>query len=258
MTMARYRHLAFVYDKLSAEYDYELWVECALTLFRRYHPSGVSAARVLDLGCGTGRASLELHKRGYEVTGVDASPDMLSIAAERFSQLGVFPTLVCQDMRMLDLGTAHYHLAVALCDTLNYLTTLPELVAVLKRVHAVLEPGGVLVFDLNTIYKLATVYGDNTYIDEDEGCFITWENQWDEGERICSMELNIFLRAEHGWRRSTELHVEKAYTPAEVIAALSEAGFVQPIGPLAAFDMAKPTEQSERVFYAAQKARSYA
>jgi SAM-dependent methyltransferase len=253
--MEQYRHLAFVYDKLSAEYDYKSWVECALTLFRRYHPSGVSAARVLDLGCGTGRAALELSRLGYQVTGVDASTDMLSIAAERLSLLDVAPVLVCQDMRRLDLGNQRYQLAVALCDTFNYLTRPSELVSVLKNVYTTLAPGGVLVFDLNTCHKLATVYGNNTYIDEDEGCFITWDNQWNETERICSMELNIFLETTQGWQRSTELHVEKAYASDEVVEALLEAGYTNLLGPLAAFDLTQPTTLTERVFYAAQKVK---
>lgn len=252
--MACYDSLASLYDMLTRDYDYHQWVSTVLSLYADFHPDNRKDVRVLDLGCGTGRAGVELIERGYEVVGVDASADMLSVAAQKFNDLGASPLLLCQDIHLLNLGSSQFDLAVALCDTFNYITTPAALAAVFKRVATVLSPGGVLVFDINTAHKLATVYGDATFIQEGDDYFIAWENAWHPRKRVCRMHLDIFRAVGNGlWLRNSEEHVQKAHSPAEVSTALAASGFTEIVGPLAAFDLTEPTSETQRVFYAARR-----
>ena len=85
-----YEILAPIYDAVNRDVDYSAWADFIERIAKsecRVHPE-----LVLDLGCGTGRMTLELARRGYDMTGVDISPEMLDIArceAERIKKFNV-------------------------------------------------------------------------------------------------------------------------------------------------------------------------
>ena len=76
-----YGAIARVYDRLNAEIDYAAWADFVEACFSRYLND--KPELLLDLACGTGSMTLELARRGFDMIGVDASPDMLSVACER-------------------------------------------------------------------------------------------------------------------------------------------------------------------------------
>ena len=78
--------LAQYYDVMHQYRDYSQ--ECQFTheLIQRYYPG---AEHVLDIGCGTGRHAIEMAQRGYCVTGIDKSQDMINIAEEKAEKAGV-------------------------------------------------------------------------------------------------------------------------------------------------------------------------
>ena len=73
-----YSILAPYYDEWNAELDYAAWADGLESFFRKNAKGEVKD--VLDLACGTGRMTLELAKRGYDMIGVDRSPEMLDSA----------------------------------------------------------------------------------------------------------------------------------------------------------------------------------
>lgn len=103
-------------------------------------------ASVLDAGCGTGRVGIELHRRGYRITGVDVDESMLAVA--RRAAPGVAWLLA--DLATLDLAD-RVDLAVLAGNVMVYLAPGTE-AAVVSRVAAHLVPGGLLVsgFQTNT------------------------------------------------------------------------------------------------------------
>ena len=73
------------------------------------------SARILDIGCGTGRHSIELARRGYQVTGIDFSDSMLKRAKEKALKLNLNIDFQKHDARDLPFS-AQFDLVIMLCE----------------------------------------------------------------------------------------------------------------------------------------------
>ena len=89
--MNAYQNLAASYDRLTNDVDYEGWVDFAHSILER---EGLRVRTVADLACGTGSATRILAQRGYRVTAVDLSEDMLTEAMDKCADLENLPTFV--------------------------------------------------------------------------------------------------------------------------------------------------------------------
>lgn len=116
---------------------------------------------VLDLGCGTGTITELLYEKGYDMIGVDSSEEMLQIALDKKFETGSDILYLCQDMRELDLYST-VGTVVSVCDSLNYLLMDEDVLQTFHLVNNYLFPGGIFIFDFNTIYKYEEVIGDTT------------------------------------------------------------------------------------------------
>ena len=103
-------------------------------------------ARVLDAGCGAGRHTLELSRRGVVTAGVDASEELLEFARERSSAASLSATFVQADLRTLGFSGA-FEAALLLDSTLG-LHEDGETVEILRRLAASLVPGGRLLLEV--------------------------------------------------------------------------------------------------------------
>lgn len=246
-----YTSLAPVYDLLNSDIDYKAWgdfIEKQFGLFAEKKPESV-----LDLACGTGNMTVELASRGYDMTGIDLSEDMLAVAREKCDR-GRFRhdvLLLCQNMTEFELyGTVD---AVVCClDGLNYLTKTEMLKKTFRHVHNYLNPDGLFLFDMNTPAKFESVYGDNAYILEEDGVFCAWQNVYNSKSKLCDFYLTIFTEDKKGrWHRTDEEQRERCYSLATVKKALSECGF-ELCGVFSDFDMAEPECDTERWYFAAR------
>lgn len=245
--MNSYTALASCYDRLNAHVDYEGWADGVGKIFRRL---GVpDDALVLDLGCGTGNLTLPLSRRGYDMIGVDLSPEMLDAARRKKGAERVL--WLCQDMRSFELyGTVG---AVTCClDSINYLTDRAGLTACFSLVHNYLDPDGVFLFDVNTPYKFETVYGNEHYVMEAEGVFCGWVNRYHKRTKLCDFELSIFAEEPDGrYLRYDETQRERCWSERTLIAALRENGF-ELLSVAADLDGTPLTDVSERAFFVAR------
>ena len=130
---------------------------------------------VLDLGCGTGTITELLYEKGYDMIGVDSSEEMLQIALDKKFETGSDILYLCQDMRELDLYST-VGTVVSVCDSLNYLLMDEDVLQTFHLVNNYLFPGGIFIFDFNTIYKYEEVIGDTTIAENREDCSFIWEN----------------------------------------------------------------------------------
>lgn len=220
-----YTSLAPVYDKLNADIDYSAWADYIERQFALFQKD--KTVSVLDLACGTGAMTVELAHRGYDMTGIDLSEDMLAVArtkcdGERFRHSVL---LVRQNMTELELyGTVN---AVVCClDSLNYLTKTDELARTFAHVHNYLDPDGLFIFDMNAPAKFENIYADNAYVLEDEGILCAWQNDYNPKSKLCNFYLSIFCETENGlWQRFDEVQRERCYSLRTVRKLLLEAGF---------------------------------
>ena len=216
-----YQSLAGCYDAMTQDVNYPAWADFLEELFQKEdHP----VHTVLDLACGTGTMSFLLAERGYELIGVDFSPDMLAIAVNKQLSAGKErPIFLCQPMDQLDLyGTVDA--CVCLLDSINHVTVPEELQTVFQRVWLFLEPGGLFVFDVHTPSHLKSLDG-GIFLDETEDAYCVWRTDYHTERRICTYAMDIFSRQGTVWTRDGEVHEEFAYTTEELTHFLENAGF---------------------------------
>lgn len=250
--MASYEALAGCYDALTQDVDYARRADFIEKLMRR---SRIPVHTVLDLACGTGSMTYLLSRRGYELIGADGSEDMLAAAREKCADLpGEPPIFLHQEMPKLDLyGTVEA--AVCCLDSLNYLTSPKDVQRTFFRLRLFVEPGGILIFDVNTPHKLRSLDGQ-VFLDEREDVYCVWRTEFEKRSRICSYFMDIFTRQPGGsWRRSFEEHRQRAYEVEELKSWLMEAGFVN-IRTYGDCRMSGPREGEERVYFSAIRGKN--
>lgn len=104
--------------------------------------------RVLEPGCGSGRLVLALARRGWRVTGFDASPDMLSFARRRLARADAKARLRQDRMESFTIR-GPFDLAHCLVSTFKYLLDETSARTHLERVRDVLAPGGLYVLGVH-------------------------------------------------------------------------------------------------------------
>ncbi len=248
--MSSYGFLAGCYDQLTYDVNYTAWADYVEKQFSRH---GLPGRTVLDLACGTGSLTWELASRGYEMIGVDRSPEMLAQAAEKERKsAAVSPMFLCQSMERLDLyGTIDA--CVCCLDSVNYVTNPKTLCRAFRRVHLFLMPGGLFLFDVNTPEKLQGLDGQ-VFLDETEDAYCVWRTEYSKRSRLCSYYMDIFQldKASGQWTRGEELHQERAYTAEELTAFLHQAGF-RDIRTYGNLKLRSPHPGEERIFFVARK-----
>ena len=204
---------------------------------------------VVELGCGTGSFTMVMAKKGYDIMGIDLSPEMLDIARRKSSEAGLDIMFLEQDMRELDLycttGTV-----VSVCDSINYLLEDEDVVETFKLVNNFLFPKGIFIFDFNTLHKYRDVIGDATIAENREDCSFIWENYYHEEEHINEYDVTIFAKCDKDdelFRRSVETHYQRGYTLEEMKGFVAAAG-LEFVTAIDADTHAEPTDDSERIY----------
>jgi len=244
-----YSGFASIYDRLMQDVPYEGWVRYLGRLFERF---GIKPVEILDIGCGTGNVTIPLAEMGYSMTGLDFSPEMLSIAENKAREKGFSICWLQQDMRKADLGGKRFDLVISMTDSLNYLADCRELGLVFNRVKGLLKPGGWFIFDLNSAYKIREIFGSNVFtLLEDDIAYI-WENDYDLEAQACNMYITFFVKEADGrYRRFSEQHRETGFETADVFELLKDAGFLVE-GIFAEGSFEEPIESTERIYFVAR------
>jgi SAM-dependent methyltransferase len=217
------------YDHFYADKDYEAECDFLEEVFRSYATAPVRS--ILDLGCGTGGHALILSRRGYRVTGVDRSEEMLAIArakAVSASDPSNVPTFEHFDIRSLDLGCT-FDAVIAMFAVMGYMTTNDDLLAALRSARRHLAPGGLLIFDAwygpavlsqrpTDRYKLIT--NGSRQIAR----FV--HSDLDTLHHLVRVNYQILeLEGERLARQVTEIHTMRYLFPQEIAFYLSQTGF---------------------------------
>ena len=241
-----YSNFSCVYDKLIEDVDYEKLCKNLLEACKKYsHKPHL----VLDAACGTGNFTAELLKNGFDVIGVDFSPEMLAVAREKTDNKA---TLICQDLCELDLyGTIDT--AFCMLDSLNHITDYDDFKKAISRISLFLEPEGLMIFDVNTVFKHEKILSDNIFTQEKENIYMIWENTLFEDD-VVNINMDFFVRQSDGrYDRLNENFDERAYSEEEISQALSAAG-LEILETRDFFTNKNVTKTSEKVIYITRKA----
>ncbi|HEX2391697.1 MAG TPA: class I SAM-dependent methyltransferase [Solirubrobacterales bacterium] len=210
-----YDAFAASYEDFTYQYMYERWTG---RLLEQAEAAGLSGRRLLDVGCGTGLSFISMLPRGFEVTGCDISPAMLELAREK---AGEEATLAVADMRELPTF-GEFDLVWAVNDSINYLLSVEELEATLAGMRRNLAPGGVIVFDVNTLTAYRSFWSEEVAFEHGDKSF-SWSGK---GSPMGTETGAIFEARFEGEGEGVEPHVhrQKHFAEPEVLAAIEAAG----------------------------------
>jgi predicted TPR repeat methyltransferase len=221
--VAAYELLAPFYDLYTHDYAHEDLLGNIEGIALEH---GLSGRRLLDVGCGTGKSFLPMLARGYEVTACDISPGMVERAREAGDPGGA-EVFVADARELPDVGP--FDLSIALDDALNYLLSDEELAMVFDGVARNLRPGGLFVFDLNSLLTYRQFFTRDVAT-EVGNAFFCWRGEERAEEfmpgSVASSVIEVFSsEGVECWRRYSSRHVQRHHPPAAVSRLLDEAGF---------------------------------
>ena len=139
-----YKALASIYDELTALNDHEMWVGWLLPELEK---RGLRKGRLLDVGCGTGKGFEPMLRRGWEIVGIDPSPEMLERARLKFGDAVRLEEADARDRRVF----GEFDLVWALNGVVNSLLLDGDLERAFAQMRANLAPGGLVLFDADTL-----------------------------------------------------------------------------------------------------------
>ena len=247
--MGAYEALAASYDRLTNDVDYGATVAFYREILAQ---EGLRPRPAVDLACGTGTVSILLAQQVLRVIGEDMSEEMLTVAQQKAGDMDNPPRFVCQHLQKLVLPRG-VDLAVCALDSLDYITDPNDCAEAIRRVYRALNPGGILIFDVNTPEKLRAMDGQ-VFLDEDEDVYCVWRGEFDERTNICSYGMDLFQRQGRLWRRSFEEHREYAYSAEQLTGYLKGAGFTN-IRVYGDRRLEPPRSGEQRIYFKARKGR---
>ena len=243
-----YSSFASVYDALTVNVDYKRRAEYIAGILKE---QGIEEGLLLDLACGTGSLSVEFSKMGYEVIATDASPDMLMEARDKAYDEELNIMFLCQRMEETDLyGTVRA--IVCALDSINHLPDVETLNKTFSVLRNFIDDGGIMVFDVNTLYKQREVLGNNTFIYDEDSVFCAWQNRLLKDNKTVNINLDFFRKNGNTYERYNENFNEIAFTDEEIVNAVEGGGFKV----VARYDDLtgdEPTDKSERIYYVVRR-----
>lgn len=178
--------------------------------------------KILDIGCGTGRHSIELAKRGYGVTGIDLSENQLESAKEKAKKEGVSVSFIKKDARHFNFN-GQFDLAIMICEGAFSLMETDEMnFMILQNAYNSLKPGGKFIFTtLNGLFPLFHSVKDFINKNANEGNSV--ENTFD---LMTFRDHSTFEMTDDDGNKKTLICNERYYVPSEISWLLKSLKFV--------------------------------
>lgn len=240
-----YNSFASVYDELTVNVDYKERTAYIMKILDTY---GIKDGLLLDLACGTGSLSLEFAKNGFDVIGTDASFDMLSEAQNKAYESGQNILFLCQKMQETDLyGTVRA--VVCSLDSLNHLSDVSEVRETFSKLKNFVDDGGIMIFDVNTLYKHREILGNNTFVYDEKNVYCVWQNSLSADGVTVGINLDFFVKESNDtYTRFSENFKEKFFSDEEITEAAQNAGF-RVLKKYAEGTFEEPKADTQRIYY---------
>ncbi len=214
-----------LYENYAHKYDRECFVQGTMGEcdFIEQEMAFDKSLKVIDIGCGTGRHTIELTKRGYDVTGIDLSSALLKRAREKAGDQGVEVDFQKQDARNLPFE-AEFDLAIMLCEAGFSLMETDEMnYEILKNATKALKGDGKLIFTtLNGLFPLFHSVKE---------FYESMDKEGNAEYHDCTLDLMTFrdyhttvIEDDSGNKREFKSN-ERYYVPSEITWLLKTLGF---------------------------------
>ncbi|MFO3701349.1 class I SAM-dependent methyltransferase [Staphylococcus felis] len=240
----QYQNLSHFYDILSNDQPYDLWLNLIKEIAVKNNYQSI-----LDLGCGTGTLTSQLTHIFPNVYGMDLSAEMLQIAARKSNNV----TWVTGDMSDLHLDRS-FDMITILCDSLNYVPEVEEVMNTFNHVFHHLNEGGTLIFDVHTLYKVITQFDNQVYLDDRESLTLLWKAEHGELPNSIYHDLTFFIKNDDSeqYTRYDETHFQVVLEKNQYLEMLKLIGF-KDIKTFYDFDFENQNPESDRLFFIAKK-----
>jgi ubiquinone/menaquinone biosynthesis C-methylase UbiE len=179
-------------------------------------------AKILDLGCGHGRHSVELAKRGFKVTGQDLNSYFLKLAEESSKNLKVNVRWIKSDMRKIPF-TNEFNTVLNLFTAFGYLETDEEDEKVMKQISNALKPRGKFLMDVSNRDRIIRNYIEKDWTVLPDSTIELTEKKYDP-VRGGHEDIRTYLYPD-GTKKKFVLWV-RMYTITEITAMMKRAGLV--------------------------------
>lgn len=227
------------YDMFMSDVDYSAWCDFSTQFF--------NGKKGCDVGCGSGKFTIELAKRGYEVVGLDPSALMIEKAYINARKQGISIPFALMDAEKLLLN-GKFNFITAVCDVVNYLKNPQNF---FKKAYEYLDKDGILFFDVSSEYKLRKILGNNTFSDEENGSLYVWNNFL--GKNYVDLELSFFKKDKDGkYIRYDENQRQYIHKSVDLVNCLKEIGYSQ-VFIYSDFDKQEEKKTSERLYFVAKR-----
>jgi SAM-dependent methyltransferase len=207
-------------------------------------------ANILDLCCGTGHLAKVLIGKGYSVTGIDGSKEMLRYAKENTPDA----EFILKDARNFRFPPV-YNAVFSTFDALNHVMTLKGLEQVFNNVFACLISGGIFIFDMTMKYHFETRMKAYNKVTEKPEYLFTMRCDYNEENKVGEFHCTFFQPEGQNWKRSDVCLYQTWYPCEDVKSALEKAGFtgIRTHSFNEQRELVEVTENSDRAFFYAQK-----
>lgn len=244
--MATYDDFAWFYNRYwNEEFHRPAWA----ILERIWLPHIPAKAGILDVCCGTGYLAGLLTERGYQVTGIDASPAMIEHARAHVPA-AEFHVFDATRFRM----RARFAAAACTFDSLNHILSTEGLQTALRNIAAVLKPGAPFVFDMLLEQGYQTGWAEGFSIVRDDHVLLISGSGYDFRRHLAQCTITMFRLVGNAWCRADVLVQERSYSHDEIDSVLAAAGFTG-LACYDARDLGMAGQLGEgRVFFVARKA----
>jgi ubiquinone/menaquinone biosynthesis C-methylase UbiE len=235
-----YSRLAEIYDHVMRHVDYVHWASYVESLFDRHLATPKS---VLDLACGTGSLAIELHRRGYEVSGADGCLEMLEVGRKKVAALNYPISFYHRNLIDLhDLPT--FDAVLCLYDSINYMMTLDDMEKAFEMMKKVIKPGGIVIFDVCTESNSLEHFNDMKERDAGDGFWYVRHSYYKDGVQFNKFDIHFEIDD----ARVQEVHQQRIYPLSDVQSVLASSGF-EIEGAYSGFGYSPPNELSDRVHF---------
>lgn len=240
-----YSELANFYDEFMVNVDYDKWINY-VEKFIGDRKNGI------DFACGSGKFTVGLHKKGYNIYGVDISSQMLDVARKYARSSGLNTMFVNSSLDEF-VPSKKVDFALAMCDGINYIK---DLDSAFENIYECLNDDGVFIFDISSEYKLTSVIANNTFSDSNLDVTYIWNNNLGKKKTHVDMDLTFFIKDGENYRKRVESQRQYIHKNKVVKQKLEDAGFCD-VKVFGNMTNKKAQKEAHRVHFVAYKKQEW-